>query len=358
MVQYRPIVIAKRGELTAMNALPVTAWAGLKPVLQVPPREWDHEVGAYKKSPEAHLLDLPKKFATATKSHPAFIDVSLLDNTSPVFGGRHPLAWIVDEAATHGLALTPFVQLTSTADTIAAAADVHARTGSGVGVRLPSSEWVSINARPLPALLTACGVAPSEVDLFVDVAREFSLVVQRAVLTELSTQDGSYSFRSRSLGGAGFPDTAGLTKGLSEFSRDEWKLFREVYRGRLAAGTETPDFFDNVVNNPDAEVGLVNPKFLMISALFRYTTDEEWLVVKGGLYKGPAGKSLGSAAMMTPLTLLRAHPKFSILVRTKTDEWIEEVLAGTKNPGSPEVWRRWATQRHLTIVVRQLASPI
>jgi hypothetical protein len=358
MAHYRPIVLAKRGELTAIRELPSSVWASMSPVLQVPPREWDFVASTYKKTLEEHLADLPKKLATATKGHHAYIDVSQLDSLGPVFGGRHPLEWIVEEAATHSLGLIPFVQASSDPSTIAAAAAIHARRGTGAGIRLTPNEWVSINPRVLAGLLTSVGVAANETDVFIDVSREFSVVIARGVLTELTAQDAAYAFRSRSVGGAAFPDTNGLAKGLSEFSREDWNLFVSTYRVRLAADATVPDFFDNVVQNPDVEVGAVDPRLLSISALFRYTTDGDWLIAKGDLFKGSGGRGIGGAAMLTPLTLLRAHPKFTIPIRTSTDDWIDAVVAGTKSPGNPEAWRRWATERHLTVVAHQVSSPI
>ncbi|MBX3091632.1 MAG: hypothetical protein KF801_03885 [Cryobacterium sp.] len=358
MVQYRPVLIAKRGELSALKALSAGTWSGLKPVLQVPPREWDFELGSYKKTLEEHLRELPKKFHTATKGNAAFLDLSLLDAVTPVFGGRHPLAWFVDEAATHGLELTPLVLPTSHPATVAAAADINARLGRGVGIRLAPAEWTSIAPRVLPRLMTDCGVAHGDVDLFVDVGREFSVLVDQALLAELSNQDGSDVFRSRSIGGAAFPDTAGLAKGLSAFARSDWQLFRDAYRARLRDGAETPDFFDNAIQNPDIEIGTVNPRFLSISGLFRYTVDEDWLVAKGDLFKGQAGLGVGGAALITPVTLLRAHPQYANPIRTETEDWIDAVIAGTQSPGNPEAWRRWATQRHLSVVVHQLSIPI
>jgi len=357
MVHYRPILLAKRGELTALKALPAPVWTNMTPVMQVPPREWDFDKSAFKKTLEDHLTDLPKKLATATKGHSAYVDVSLLDSTGPVFGGSHALAWLIDEAATHDLHLIPFVQSNSDARALTAAADVHARRATGIGIRLRVEDWVSINAGALPAVLSRLGLAATDADVFVDVEREFSVVVAAAVTTELSAQDGAYTFRARAVGGAGFPDTTGLAKGLSEFSREDWKLFASTYRARFATGATTPDFFDYAVNNPASEV-VIDPKLLSISALFRYTTDDAWLIAKGDLFKGSGGRGIGGAAMLPPLTLLRAHPTYTVPIRTATDDWIDAVVATVGSPGNPEMWRRWATERHLAVVAHQIASPI
>lgn len=358
MVTYRPILIAKRGELSALAVLPASHAQALQPVYQAPPREWDFGRSVFKKSLEAHLQDLPKKLATATRGDIAYIDVSLLDNVLPVFGGRHPMTWLIEEASTHGLTLAPFVGPGSAATTVAAATDAHVRLGRPVGLRLPTDDWVTVDPTRIPRLLKMIAVVPGDVDLFIDAGHGFGPLTRSGAIAELSAQDATYSFRSRTLGGAAFPDTQGIAKGLSEIDRQDWTLFREVYRHRVGAGLPAVDFFDNAINNPSVDVGLIDPRILNISAIFRYTTDGQWVVDKGDLFKGNGGRSRGAEAMVDSLTLLVAHSDYGAPIRTAADDWIDGVVARVNSGGNPEAWRKWATLRHVQVVGHQLASPI
>ncbi|WP_130178684.1 hypothetical protein [Cryobacterium sp. SO1] len=161
---------------------------------------------------------------------------------------------------------------------------------------------------------------------------------------------------SRTVGGAGFPDTTGLARGVSEHLREDWTLFQAVFAKRKLAGLSPMDFFDNAIQNPSfIDVG-VDPRFLSISALMRYTTSDRWLIAKGELFKGPAGKSRGGAALIPALDLLVAHPSFGDPILTAMDTWVGDVLSGRATPGGPETWRTWGTLRHIESVSHQLAT--
>jgi len=358
MTDYRPMLLARAGEMTALKETSASTWIGLTPVLIVPPREWNYESEDYGKTLEEHYSGLPSRFTSALGANEAFVDLSLLDSDAPIFGGIHPLVWLVEACAADGTFLTPLVTAASTPAFVAATKYLHDTYDIGTGIKLTPAEWLTVDPAPMATLVTALGIGDSRIDLFVDCASTFGPLVHRSLMAELEHQERGRSFRSTTVGAAGFPDTAGLAKGVSEFDRDDWMLYLQVAAARNPLQFELPGFFDNVVQNPDSvEVG-VNPRFMSISAMLRYTTDDQWLIAKGDLFKGPAGRSKGGAALIPALKVLVAHPKYGTPISSKLDTWVAEVLATTSAPGGPQQWRMWATIRHLDVVVTQLSSVV
>lgn len=352
---YRPFTLARAGELAALSRINGTTRGAVLPVFQVAPRTWDYENERYSKTVPAHLAPLPEKLAAVWSGGSGYVDVSMLDS-EPIIEGQHPLAWLATKTRDSGLPLTPLIQASSSAAAKAAAASLHDLYGIGVGVRLPQVDWTTIDPARLAALLRELSVAPNAVDVFVDFEGAEGAVIEVAVNAEMASLRTLGQFRSITVGGAGFPDVNGVPRGTTEYPRKEWRIYSAV-RAKLASmGQPTPDFFDNLVLKPDTiELG-VDPRFISISAAFRYTVANDYLLAKGELFKGQGGSGKGGAALITPLDELTRHAEYATPVRSQADDWIEAVVGGTATPGNPGKWREWGTVRHIEVVAFQLST--
>ncbi|WP_363316512.1 beta family protein [uncultured Microbacterium sp.] len=99
-----------------------------------------------------------------------------------------------------------------------------------------------------------------------------------------------------------------------------------------------------------------HPRFISISAAFRYTVTNDYLLAKGELFKGQGGSGKGGAALITPLDELTRHGEYATPVRSQADDWIEAVVDRTATPGNPGKWREWGTVRHIEVVAFQLST--
>lgn len=353
--QYRPFILARAGELAGLARLDAGQRQTISPVLRIPERAWDYENGRYAKTHEAHIGSVPDRLERAWAGGRGYLDLSLIEKERPV-GGKHPLQYLIDESDARNVTLVPLINSASTPEALAAATAVHAASGRGAAIQLPQVDWTTINATALTGLLTALAMTPSDIDVVVDFEGAAGPVTEVALIAELASLRGIGWFRSVTVGGTAFPDLAGVPQGTSEYPRTEWNVYASV-RGKIAQqGVSTPDFFDHVIHNPElTELG-VDPRFLSISAHFRYAVADKWLVAKGKLFKGRGTTSMGGAALVPALSTLIRHPEYASPVRSHADDWIEAVVAGKESPGAPQKWREWGTVRHLEVAASQLAS--
>lgn len=351
---YRPLTLARAGELAAVSHLAATSHAAITPIFLVPPREWDFESGKFAKTVPVHLSQLPTKLAGARGTHPAYLDAGLLDS-EPEIGGLHPLEHLIREANTLNLPLTPATAPDRSAATDAAIRNLHADFGRGAAIVLDEAQWVTVDPSALSDALTRLALAPADVDIVVDYGTSDGRLVEAAAAAEVVALRALGDFRSLTLGGGAFPDLQGVPRGISTHPRTDWALWRNVVARLAAGGHATPDYSDRLILRAESIELRIDPRFMSISASLRYTTENDWLFAKGELFKGQAGKGKGGAALKSPLAALISHPEYATPVRTQADDWIEAVDSGASTPGNPGKWREWGTVRHFEVMEHLLA---
>ncbi len=89
---YVPILLTKRGELSALADLTPETKVMLTPLFVVHPIDWNWETKAPSKSPADHVSGLGKKLAGCWGANRAFIDpVFVIDEAEPGGGVSHLL---------------------------------------------------------------------------------------------------------------------------------------------------------------------------------------------------------------------------------------------------------------------------
>jgi len=353
---YVPILPTKRGELSALRDLPAEVQHRLTPLFVVHPVDWNFETDAPSKSVAAHIAGLGKKIADAWGTDRALLDPAfVIDETEPT-GGLHTIA---DEAAAESLRLVPVVAPGRPAEYLAAAAALAQRDDTGVCVRLSPGSWPTTPAkvRELNELLAALAVTPEQVDLVLDLADEIgSELAQTLAQTTLLTLPHAQLWRSVTIAGGSFPpDLSGVKKDrLERIPRQEWQLYCDIAAEAAASGLRVPGFGDYAAAHPDPTV-TINPRFMNISGSLRYTSDDEWLVAKGPLFKGNRG-GYGAESVVPPARLVAGAEEFRGAEFSAGDAWIADVAATGENGGNPERWRRVATNHHLVFVTEALAT--
>lgn len=351
--RYVPILWTRRGERTALTNLAPAAKAAITPLFVAPPIEIDFDTEAPKKTVDGHLSTLPEDLVSCWGLDDAFIDLKFLDDT-PMSNGQHPLAWVTERTAALGLTLLPVASHSSTADYLAAANASAARDQAGVCLRLPIVDWPSATGvTAIDDLLKTLGATASEAHLILDLAEDVGTTARIAAAGELRTLPYLQDWRSVTIAGAGIPETMPAGAALHRLPRGEWLTYQALLRLSTPL-PRTPSFGDYAIasTSPGADV---NPRFMNISATLRYTSGDEWLIAKGGLWKGNGGRSLGAVAVPPAARLLVGDPAFLGRKHCDFEDWLMPVAAGTGG-GNPEGWRRYGTQHHLQVVTEQLAS--
>jgi hypothetical protein len=354
---YVPVLLAKRGERRGVGELTAAAKTAMTPLWVLPPVDWDFDTDAPAKTADAHLATAGRDIAQCWGGQPAFVDPYFLDQAARMASGQHPLDFVIEQANGHGGQLVPTVAVTRDAGYRSAVAVIAARDGRGACVRLAVPEWPSNAGAPaLDGLLADVALTPGDVDLVLDLGEEVAgaaIISTSAVRAELAVLPQLADWRSITVVGAGFPKMLdGLAKGLSLLERSEWTAYKNVVS--LGGLPRLPAFGDYGIAHPDPTVD-VDPRVMSISATFRYTTDDAWLLAKGALFKGRGGSGIGGAAMTPVAAALAADPRFAGAAHCAGDTWIEDTAAGRTSGGNPESWRRAGTTHHLTHVPGELA---
>lgn len=350
---YRPFLAAKAGEATALSSF--SAWSNFEPVLRIPPQDKDWVAGGYKKTLDHHLDTVIERITNAVGAHSVYIDIESL-GTEGSTRGVHPLEWVLSECARLGMNVRPVLRATSSSAALAAARAHHAAAGTGVGVYVAIDDWETGASAAGRGLISSIGLADAVIDLFVDAGPAPSTASPVDLDAEVDALTAGRSFRSVTVGSAGFVDARAVPKGQMLHPRLDLTTWLSTYGLRAGLGKSTVDFFDYGIENPWYFGGEVNPAFLSFSAFFRYTAGRQWVLAKGDLYKGSGGSGRGGEAMVDALTDLTRHPLYKDMFATESDGWIDQVVARTTGPSNPQGWRRWGTLRHIAITERQVSS--
>jgi len=90
--------------------------------------------------------------------------------------------------------------------------------------------------------------------------------------------------------------------------------------------------------------------YMQPSTNIRYTTDDEWVVLKGSSFRKHGGAEFTRMAKE-----LVALPEYKGSNYSWGDEMIELCAIGTKH-GNPSTWRKIGTSHHIAFVLDQLAN--
>lgn len=351
--QYVPALLTKRGEQVGLQQTAGTTRAALTPLFVAHPVDWDFEKDQPKKSVQQHLSRLPEHLAGCWPGRSAFVDLEFLPD-DPMDDGRHPLTWLVEESAGRGIGLVPAASPGRSAAYLNAVRDLVAGRHADLCLRLRYEEWPSVlGETQLRDFLRAMGVPHERTHLVLDLGDDVGDAALAALTAQLLAHGPWSAWKSLVVLGTGMPRMLPAGAGTHPVPRREWVLYRQLLRnGRLP---RRPVFGDYGVAHPDPTQD-VDPRIMNVSASLRYTTTDQWLAVKGGLFKGSGGRSLGADAVPPVCRVLAAHPDYLGPGHCAFERWIDDVVHGRESGGNPQKWRSMATSHHLQFVTDQLAA--
>ncbi len=154
-----------------------------------------------------------------------------------------------------------------------------------------------------------------------------------------------------SLAGGSFPASLSRYKqGRSEISRREWAIWSHFQKQPGLSGLI---FSDYAVTNPKL---LIIPKGTPIPVLaqIRYAVTDRWVLQRGAVIKGSAGfqqyKQLCVVMMASPEYCGEPYSYGDKMIKHHSDP------SPKVTTGSPQTWRRDATNHHLVHTIRQLTT--
>jgi hypothetical protein len=359
---YYPFLKGKAGELKALASLPRERRELLTPLLDVPPEDVKFErVGDFKSIQIDTVEEALQGYAAKVARAWGPLDTCLVDLAGfhpdlRLAGGVHPLSAFFVDAKAADLAAIPVTGLERDAAQVRAVRDVCAEWRLGAAIRLRGPALIDPDSLPeaLPRLLERIGLGADQVDLLVDCGTLIKsnlgeiAAAARRIITELP---GLRDWRSLVFCSGAYPFELGsLVKKnrTGELPRRDWQLWQGLISA-ASAPLRLPAFGDYGATRADWPSAF-DPTEMSISAKIVYTTDEDWVVVKGEkLANDPAQYHVLARR-------LRQHPSFLAAEHCSSEARIIECAEETGGPGNSETWVTVATRHHLEVVTRQLTS--
>jgi Beta protein len=344
---YVPILKIKRGEKLALQQLTPTIRASITPLLEVVERN------AAKKPTVAKHLE-----TAFNRLDNAVVGVSryLLDCREIAPDGPSAAAEVFTRAARLRTPFTPVTGLSRAVDEKAAL--VH--RANGLAIRLTRDEFEAGRIpSELPAFLRTHGLAPTEVDIIVDLGAVDDMIAAGVEgLTEAFLADvpDKRLWRTLTVSGCAFPlSMGGIDRNSYDLvERAEWQAWRDGLHANRARLERLPTFSDCAIQHPSGVEGF-DHRFMAVAASIRCTLPEQWLLIKGVSTKLtlPSDQFPDLANQLVYGHLSSYFPGAGHCggcadMRAAAD--------GAPDLGSAEQWRRLGTIHHLTRTAEQIAA--
>lgn len=355
---YVPFLKGKAGELKALAKLDVEERGRLTPLIEVAPLKVNPKTGQPTENVDKALDGFAAKLVAAWGSlDHCFLDIAEFDPDARLQDGRHPLAAFFTEAKEVDLAAIPVTGLDRDGAQLEAVEEVCSALRRGAAFRLRRAdlrdpERLSEDLRRLNALLD---LGAAEIDLLFDLgelgASQLAAVGAEAAAAIRAMPDIG-AWRSLTVCSGAFPTTVSqfVKPGESgELARRDWTLWRELL-DLPDPLPRLPAFGDYGVAASEWLRGF-DPEIMSPAAKIIYTTEEDWLVVRGRSVKKHGYDQYRDLAGQ-----LVKRDEFCDTKHCWGDEAIVKCANGSEGTGNLTTWVTVATRHHLEVVDCQLAS--
>lgn len=348
---YVPVLRWKRGEQLAISLLEKADQDSITPLIEIPPDDYVLENPQASANLSARLPRLSAALELARGSRDSFIDFGLLRDAPTTPGGREPILEFFDLLEGGGTQPIPVTGLTRPSRHQISTATVAARTRA-LALRLDLGDLGRDTlAREIEAILGMHSLTPNEVHLLID---QKLVGESLSSFAHICSRVPSISkWLTFTILGGSFPrDLTEFSVGTHFLPRLEWHHWRTEMQlsGRRLA--RFPTFGDYTTQHP---IYYIPPAAANVSASVRYTSQGNWLVMRG---EGLSSKgSPGYAQYPAIARLLCEQKEFQGPDFSEGDRYIWQIASreiGTT--GNPETWLRAGINHHITTVVRQLTD--
>jgi hypothetical protein len=352
---YVPLLKGKEGEFTALEEIESDVRDLILPLVEVPRVPFDYVNERPAKTLDEHVSGVAGRLRECWPERPLYLDMPWFSEAELLADGTAAIGRVLGDCRTGNVAAIPVVRTTSSAPYLAAVRAHLAECEDGACIRVTPSDFDEDGeiqlGEQLKRTLDALAVDNlTRTDLILDLANIQDVgreaLVARAVIAEMPHLP---DWRRFIFAATSFPENlsevdAATTTALP---RLEWELWQRLRR-RSALRTDSL-FGDYAIAHPiPAEL---DPRTMRMSASIRYTTDENWLIVKGRNVR-----QYGFDQYYDLCRTLSRLPEFSGEGFSWGDRFIARCARGEAGPGNATTWRKVGTNHHLTLVARTLAT--
>jgi hypothetical protein len=353
---YVPILKGKEGEYAALEALSAEIKGQLMPLIEIPAIPYDFANECPAKSLDEHIADIPGKLNRACASMPIYLDLPWFGQEETLANGQTAFESILTKSAALGVNAIPVVSRENSPAYLAAAKSHATATGSGTCIRLLVEDFeedidLDNEVERLLALAASDGIGSTDLiidleDLGADAGK--AALIARSVFSMVPNRD---RWRRMILAAASFPedlsDVSAAT--IVTLPRYEWDLWKTLQKRPSALPRRDLIFSDYAMAHPIGKT--LDPRTMRMSANIRYTTQDEWLIIKGRNVR-----QYGFSQYFDLCRLLVERTEYSGRNYSWGDGYIADCAEATQGPGNATTWRKVGVNHHLTLVTRGLSS--
>ena len=349
--RYVPILRWKEAERLALRDLGDDVRDRITPLVQLVPESI--AVGKRTATAGHALLKVAGDMRECWGTRPLLVDLWRIDPRLRINGSMHPLAYLARNARASLVSMVPVTGLHRDAAYQTAVREAVAEDKRGSCLRLSRGDLGNPSLRPdVQRLLKQLQLEPSQVHLVVD----------------MECHDGSYpdfdslsslvpdirEWRSFVVASGAFPPdlTQWKTPGTYSVPRLDWL----AWLGEIELAESLirkPAYSDYGIYHPTYKPP---PGFPNFSASIRYTSEDEWTIMRGEGVRNEGGA--GFAQWPANAELLCGRPEFRQCGRAFSagDAYIAREAGNYAHPGNASTWLQAGFNHHLTFVARQIAS--
>ena len=349
---YFPILKWRHKELAALSYLDEAEADYIVPVFELPPEQWNFDIGRPSEDLRTKYARFGITLSAAWRNRLCAIDSPYLSEPSSANRG-HILDLVFEQARTWGCVAYPVFRLQYGEAYLHAVKRAHLQDGHGACLRLRVEDMDETVFVRVHQTLRAVAVQPSACDLLIDFGADAPPSASNYVLS-VTDLLGSVPFLeqwrnvivARTSMPAALPHDLYWPRG--DVSRHEWS-------GYLSATTSTSrsdiSYSDYGVAHPSSE--MVDPRLIGRDLSLVYAYDDHWDVY------APRG---GSANEMERIAQnwCRDNAADQRTVNTRSSCWadteLQRLATGVGAEHAHTLWPQLSTNRHLSVVARQLAN--
>lgn len=341
---YLPILRAKQGEFSAVQALSPDARSRLVPLFDLPVPLLGNGVKL-----EDYVTECANGIhASWGRGRQVYVDVHDFPLDLRTQTGTQPIAYLFDLLRDRGVEAIPATGTIADrgSDYVAGVREIAARDGRGACVRLAQEDFLEPQRLEgvVDATLVQLGIGAAETDVILDLRCINGRHIEQlraTVLEALRALTHAGSFRNLAVVGGSVPE--GLGK------RDVGKV-RRVSRSECLVWNQLSDALDTQMAVSFGDYGVIHAHFVppnkgvRVPPRIRYTTSNEH-----AFYRGALGSDYADLCQQVVSSYEFSGPNFS-----DGDRTIALCAQGLDGPGNASSWVASDTSHHLEFVSRQV----
>lgn len=304
--------------------------------------------GHLPESPVAVMERLSRRVAPLTYLGPVWVDCG---NLKQVFSSNDVAQMMrvfrrKGELARH-LAI-PVIRTSADASVIEAGIEWACEEGSGLCIRVDGLTGLEDKARLVDEMVRESGLRDNAMDLILDAQDLPRLISHDEMRAAFPLHHSARTWVA--LGGTFPPSITDKSPDVYEhkLERGEWTTWRDEMR--VPANGRRPIYGDYATQ---PAIYTPSPAFPG-SPTVRYTTDDDYVVLRGRAGYGGMGTDFGQ--FIGHARFLCQQPYYCCVTRTAGDDYVEMIAGDGTKTGNLTTWRVASLQRHVGIVASQVAE--